>query len=88
VAAEETTMPAIRNYWRAMMRQVPPDKMGDVERVAAGYIAAYGKEAQGMKCQMRNTVGTHFRAFECRLDDDRVLDPSYFGIDSSMFPDP
>ena len=67
VAAHGDTDPAIRNYYRKILRKIPEELMPAVDRVVEEFVKRYGPDATGMECIMSRPAGSHIARMACNF---------------------
>lgn len=67
VAAHGDTDPAIRNYYRKILRKIPEELMPAVDKVVEEFVKRYGPEATGMECIMSRPAGSHIARMACNF---------------------
>jgi hypothetical protein len=70
VAASGTTSPEIRNYFKAVMAEVPDNYVQVAEEIIAAYDGKYGDAATGFRCDMERQAGTHISRLKCDHEDE------------------
>jgi hypothetical protein len=85
VAASRKTSPEIVNYYRRMRDKVPPVKVDQIDQIVARFVAQYGPDATGIRCDNTRMAGSHISTLKCDHEEEYesrdVLDRAdLFGI--------
>ena len=70
VASEPMTSPVIRNTWKQVLRNIPKNRMPEVEAIVETYREMYGTLATGTRCEMTSNTKSYISQLECTLDDE------------------
>lgn len=70
VAASGTTSPEIRDYFKAIMRQVPEEHLETVRQIVAQYEHDFGSDATGVTCDNTRMAGFHASRLKCDHEDE------------------
>ena len=70
VASEPMTSPRIRNAWKQVLRNVPKNRLAEVEAIVESYREMYGTQATGTRCEMTTNTKSYISQLECTLDDE------------------
>lgn len=65
VAATRKASPEIVRYYREMRRQVPSEKGPQIDQIVARYVAEYGPDATGIRCDNTRAAGSHISTLKC-----------------------
>ena len=69
VAATPTTTPEIRNYYRRVLEQFPPEHRERIDEIVAEYRESYGTAATRVDCENVRVAGTFISRLKCDFRD-------------------
>ncbi|MCY3841257.1 MAG: hypothetical protein OXH09_21860 [Gammaproteobacteria bacterium] len=72
VAADGTTHPEIRNYFKNLWERIPEAYVPTMEAVVDHYREQYSSKAHRVGCDMSFQAGTHIKKLTCRFMDEGI----------------
>lgn len=74
LAAEGTSHPEIKNYFRALWARIPEPYVPHLEAVIDDYRGKYSAKANRVGCDMSRKAGSHIRKLTCRFMDESIYE--------------
>ena len=74
LAAEGTSHPEIKNYFRDLWARIPEPYVPGLEAVIDDYRGKYSAKANRVGCDMSRTAGSHIRKLTCRFMDEGIYE--------------
>lgn len=79
VAARGTSMPEIRNHFRALWEKIPEEHHPYYAALIDDYDERYGSDANRVACDRDQKAGTFFKQLTCRFVDEAVYGQDELG---------
>ena len=74
VAAAGNSSPGIENFFNRVWKRIPDRHVPYFETVVEDYKARFGERPSGVTCDLRRSVGSHFKRLSCYFDDDLTIE--------------